>query len=72
MTNKAEQLAQQLKERHGSNVLTSQAAAFIRKQAEANKLALEALEAGWSTKYTGKDARALGEAVIKLLREVQG
>ncbi len=35
---------------------------------EVMQQALEALEAGWSVAYTGKDARQLGEVAIAALR----
>ena len=38
------------------------------KTTEAMTLALEALEIGWSTTHTGKDARELGMKAITILR----
>jgi hypothetical protein len=69
---KSEELAKALEQGYCSYEHMVEAAAYIRHQDEAIKLAIEALEDGWSTKYTGKDARALGDAALSKLREVQG
>ena len=76
MTTKAEELAQQLKERHGSNVLTSQAAALLRNQDEAIRVALEYFEKlarlGNGERYGNSDGNMIALDAIAKLREVQG